>query len=83
MTKKTDDIVEEAVKKNNKEMLTLTEEQEALAPEIQKIVQEEMQQVLIDFQNKAEEYTEKQIHNILTLRVSKRVVDELGIDLGY
>ena len=59
---------------------TITEDQEKLLPEIQKIVQEEHQYVL-DNLEEFEGLSEGQIGSTVLLKIRKRCEEELNMDL--
>ena len=68
--------------KRIKDKKELNEQQEKNAPEIQTIVQEELQYILENLKE-FEGLSEKQIQGALLVKVRKRCMDELGMELGY
>ena len=68
--------------KGIKEQAAISKEQERLAPEIQRITQEELQYVLENLKE-FEGLSEKQIHGKVIVRVRKRCQKELGMDIGH
>ena len=68
--------------KRIKDKKELNEQQEKNAPEIQIIVQEELQYIL-EHLEEFEGLSEGQIQSNLLVKVRKRCMDELGMEIGH
>ena len=68
--------------KGIKKQSVISKEQERLSPEIQRITQEVLQDVLENLKD-YEGLSEKQIHQKVVIRVRERCKEELGMEIGY
>ena len=68
--------------KGIKKQSVISKEQERLSPEIQRITQEVLQDVLENLKD-YEGLSEGQIHQKVVIRVRERCKEELGMDIGF